>query len=496
MNLIKKISIRVFVLLVFLLAANQVYRLLFLESDLQEHSDLINLVRELPDSARIVYLGESSNFTFGDFDINTSRISDLISGYYPDIEFGTISHGALHAGNFKILLNQIPEDSKIETLIVTLNLRSFNSQWIDSKLETSLAKSMVLLKQPPPLFKRSILSFKAYDIKTDDERQKRINKSWEKDEIFLFEKGIETTVDQWAEEILAVPDTILNYEQRILGMHYIRTYAFEIDTAKNVRIKDFDDIVRKAQKRDWNLVFNLMAENTEKANQLVGPELVRIMRNNALLLGSRYTKMGVTVVNNLESVSDASYLDRNWTTEHYDEAGRKIVAKNVARKMKSIYPSYYKEVVYKDNVQKAHFFNDCEGTVRWFQMGTCTREKSYSGDYSSKINREDPFSVGLTRQINMVPSKNLNEVNITFRYFQPFENSSAQIVMEMLGGEKKPVWLNYHVKDSSPVKNDWDKIDFTFNMPEDARDYQLIKLYIWNPGKEPVYIDDIDIHFN
>ena len=77
----RQILIRIAALLAFLLAANQFYRLFFFEGDLQEHSDLINLVREIPDSARVVYFGESSNFTFGDYELNKKRISDLISGY-------------------------------------------------------------------------------------------------------------------------------------------------------------------------------------------------------------------------------------------------------------------------------------------------------------------------------------------------------------------------------------------------------------------------------
>jgi hypothetical protein len=278
-------------------------------------------------------------------------------------------------------------------------------------------------------------------------------------------------------------------------MHYIRTYAFDIDTAKNIRIKDFDEIVKIADNRGWKLVFNLMAENTEKAAQLIGPGLVRIMRNNALLLGSRYSAMGVTVVNNLESVPDSSYLDQNWTTEHYDEAGRKQVAANVAKMMKQIYPDDYKDVEYTDHIKKSHFSNDCEGKKRWFQMGTCTRERAYSGRFSSKINREAPYSLGLTRQVKMIPGNKLNYADISFRYFQPHENSSAQIVMEVIGGDNKPVWVNYYIKDSSPIKNHWDKIDFSFKIPTDIQDYELIKLYVWNPGKEPVFIDDIDIHF-
>lgn len=495
MEELKKISLKFALILAFLLVANQVYRLFILEPDLQEHSDLINLVRELPDSATVVYLGESSNFTFGDYDLNTKRISDLTSEYYPGEVFGTISHGALHAGNYKVLIGQIPENKQVQTLIVTMNLRSFNTQWIESKLETSLAKSMVLLKEGPPLLKRAILSFKAYDIKTDSEREKIINKRWENNEIFLADRDHEITVNQWTAEILSLPDSIMPQPQRLLGMHYIRTYAFEIDTLHNPRVKDFDRIVEIAKERGWNLVFNLMAENTEKAAELVGPDLVRIMRNNAMLLCSRYTEMGVIVVNNLEAVPDPSFLDRNWTTEHYDEKGRKIVAENLALSMQNIFPEEFTSVKYMDTLQRSTFFNDCEGSVRWFQMGTCSREQAYSGEYSSKINREDPFSIGFTRPVNMIPSNNLNRVVVDLFYFQAYESSDAQVVMEILGGDEKSVWINYHISDSKPPLGEWIQVNTSFNIPEVVHSHKLLKVYVWNPGKKPVFIDDLHIQF-
>jgi hypothetical protein len=68
--------------------------------------------------------------------------------------------------------------------------------------------------------------------------------------------------------------------------------------------------------------------------------------------------------------------------------------------------------------------------------------------------------------------------------------------MELLGGDKKPVWVNYHISDSEPPVGVWYHIGFTFRIPEDVMEHRLIKLYVWNPGKEPVYVDDIRIRFD
>ena len=137
-----------------------------------------------------------------------------------------------------------------------------------------------------------------------------------------------------------------DYAQTELACHYIKAYGFQIDTLKNPRIADFDEIVELARKRGWNLVFNLMAENMQKAEELVGEDLLFLMNENRELLLNYYQSKGVMVVDNLSLVDDAQFIDQNWTTEHYAEKGRKTVAKHVAHGLKSWYPVEFRDAGY------------------------------------------------------------------------------------------------------------------------------------------------------
>ncbi|UPT67594.1 MAG: hypothetical protein M0D57_02665 [Sphingobacteriales bacterium JAD_PAG50586_3] len=87
--------------------------------------------------------------------------------------------------------------------------------------------------------------------------------------------------------------------------------------------------MKEAKKKNINVVFNLLAENTQYADSLVGPVLVNLMRENRDLLIKRYTAQGAIVVDNLELVNGHDYIDQNWTTEHYNQTGRWIIARNV-----------------------------------------------------------------------------------------------------------------------------------------------------------------------
>ncbi len=342
----QKILFKIVALIVILIISNIIYVNFQYEKDIQAHSDIIDLVGEVQDTSEIIYIGESSNFTYHKNDIDKRSISQLIASYYPNKKLGPINKGAIHANIFIPLLNHIPENSNVETIIVTLNLRSFGADWIYSKLETALQKSIVLLKPYPPIINRFLLSFKGYPIRDDEENARIVRKKWGKDILhfpydFPYKNVNEWDVGMWNTGIKNADGT-KNIEKSQLACHYIKTYAFQLDSDKNPRIKDFDKLVILAKKRNWNLVFNLMAENVEQAEALVGKDLIYLIDQNRKFLIDRYQKKGVIVVDNLDNVPDEEYIDRNWTTEHYTEKGRKIIARNVADSMKTIYPEEYR----------------------------------------------------------------------------------------------------------------------------------------------------------
>jgi len=127
-----KILIRLIAISIILLGCNFVYIYISQEEDIQEHSDIINLLREAQYNADVVYFGESSNYTFKEDDKDKRMISEMINDFYADLRLKTVTKGAIHADIFNVLLKHIPEDSEVKTIIITMNLRSFNAQWIFS----------------------------------------------------------------------------------------------------------------------------------------------------------------------------------------------------------------------------------------------------------------------------------------------------------------------------------------------------------------------------
>ena len=315
--------------------------MLFLKTDIETQSDLMNILPLKNEKPQILYLSESSNFSIHQNDTDTRKISEMLSSYRPDLKIHTAEKGALHAGIYKILLQQIPKNSSIETVVLTLNLRSFGADWIYSKLETSLQKKAILLKPGFPLINRILLSFKGYDIKTDKERERQVIQHWKNDRLnynFEYKNTREWDIGLNQKGILNTDGTI-SHEKTVLACHYVKSYAFDISNGSNVRIDDFDEIVEICSKRKWNLVMVLLAEDMEKANLLVGNDLIFLMNRNKEFLIKRYqSNPKVIVVDNLDNVPSKHFLDQNWTTEHYDQTGRSIIAKNIADSISILHP--------------------------------------------------------------------------------------------------------------------------------------------------------------
>lgn len=494
----KKIAVRLVTLLFVLLALNLIYKRLFYEQDLQEHSDIINLVRDVPEDANIVYLGESSNVSYRGDDIEKRPISAFISDYYPSLGVYDITKPAAHAGIFKALLENIPDESKMETVIVTLNLRSFNAQWIYSNLETSLQKSLVLLKNRPPLFNRFLLSFKAYEIKTDEERVEQFRKKWEED-LFTFPYDFpHSNVAQWDYWMAyeGIKDELGNtdYAQTELACHYIKAYGFQIDTLHNPRIDDFNEIVNLARERGWNLVFNLLAENSEKAEHLVGKDLLFLMNENARILREYFQSRGVMVVDNLHAVENEQFIDQKWTTEHYAEKGRRTIAENVASAIKIWHSDAFIEIE-NSNSFSTEFFNDCDQDQIWGQMQTVTDEQAFSGTNSSVTGAGYPYSITFEYPLKAIPDSLKNMLTIRFKLYQEVIGSAAKLVIEARGLDFKPYYNDINLKNHEKEAETWLDYQYVIPVPDSIKSAYQLKAYVYNPSQEKIYIDDFGVIF-
>jgi hypothetical protein len=333
----RQFLIKLIIFFLVLILIDRVYYYSLFEKDLAAKSPELVLIRDTCENSDVFYFGESSNDTYYPDDSTRYSISTLISQLFPSLRFTTVNRNASHAGIYRAWLSQIEKARRLpRSLIVTMNLRSFDAMWIHSKLETPLREGLVLGDPFPPLVNRFRLSLQAYDSKSDKEREKEMLEEFRTRQLRFPYPFAFKTVSDWD---LAMAYGEINRSEKkdrettILACHYIKAYAFNLDE-RNPRVRDFDKIVSWCDKHQVSLYLNLMAENVQYADSLVGEELVYLMRSNRDYLKQRYNRGNCTVVDNLEAVNGSDFIDQNWTTEHYRCKGRLRIARHVAESMR------------------------------------------------------------------------------------------------------------------------------------------------------------------
>jgi hypothetical protein len=472
----KKLLIRIGMVLAMLVVLNWVYATWFFEKDLRKHSDIVELSWDVTDdSCRIIYLGESSNNTYGEKEANHRKISEFTSDYFPTVKMGDMTKSAGHAQTYYYMLKHVPASSKVETVVVTMNLRSFGPLWIYSRLETALRKQLVLLEDYPPLMNRFLLAFKAYTIRTDEEWDALAYEHRHKDPLdfpydFEFDDNYAwDSANAWRGWYDF--DGKYNTEMTWMAGYYIKSYGFNI-TDDNPRVKDFDAIVELCRERGWNLVFNLLAEDVDKANELGGKDLMFLMKRNRDYLLRRYGSLdGVTVVNNLSLVRDVNFIDQEWTTEHYYEEGRRIIADHLAQTLRNFYPEDYHN---PDSLKM--------DTGHYFLEGTIT------------IDRQTPYSMALALTADSIRS-DWGMVNVAFEINQQDDLSKPIFAVEKLDAQGEKSIDSYDVKAQVIKTGAWDFATFALPIDSTFRTAQKIKLYVHNFSDSPIQIRNLDVSF-
>ena len=499
MQEIKKIAVKIGLFAIVLVALNYVYTQFFFQADIKEYAQVYELIEALPDSTEIVYIGESSNQTYSPYDVDKRKISEFLADYFPSIGVSDITKPASHAGTYYTLLTAIPESKKVKTVVVTLNMRSFNAQWIYSDAETSLQKETLLLKRFPALYNRFLLSFKGYDTTPEDEREAQMKNMWASEPIQMPRKFDFTNLKDWdhwlVHEGMKDENGNIDIPRKNLASHYLKAYGLQINFETNPRIKDFNNIVTLAKERGWKLVFNLMAENIDKAHELVGSDLTYLMRENRDKLVDYYLKKGVTVVDNLESVRDIDFIDQDWTTEHYTERGRRAVAKNVAVGLKKFYKHEFKEPAHS-NLQPTKFYNDCEDQRNvWGNMQTVTTERFFEGKKSSKVGGVDKYSMTMTYPMDQMVDSVKNKVVVDLMLYRSDKSAQPTLVVGISKGDASLKWLGINLYEDDNQVGKWQKIHYDLNFQSYLPEADLIKVFVLNNENAPCYVDNFSVEF-
>lgn len=472
--------------------ANIVHTLLFLESDLRHYAPLALKINRMELNPDVLYIGESSNTTYRGDDADKSSIAMFIGQHLKGVKVSEITQPAGHAGTFKSVLNYAVPRLNPKIVVVTLNLRSFDAAWMNSRLEPSLSESLVLMRDYPPIVNRTMLSFKDFFTQTHDESDDLLLDMWSQPIESLPKSFPYSSVLDWENGIITDSASFQNEDDRALALHYIKAYAFTIDTLTHQRIADLDDIVEQAKKWGIKLCFNLMAENCEMAEELVGKELIELMDQNRRVLLDRYRRKGVLMIDNFAIVPDSNFVDRNWTTEHYSEHGRRVIAQSVAKGLADKFEFVFSDVNPVHDSSQTRFTNDCEGLTVWGGGDSISDEESFSGLYCSKTGGEIPYGLTFEFPLNLLPKNHLDSVHYSFVF--KGENPELSGAVLQTSGDN-PFFMMLPFYDGEFTTNEWHNARVSFPINDQIRMSKTIKLFIFTKAASTLYADDFSVEF-
>jgi hypothetical protein len=195
---------------------------------------------------------------------------------------------------------------------------------------------------------------------------------------------------------------------------------------------------------------------------------------------------GYIIINGINELYTKPYLRSfcTYLTGHYNN----ILIFNLKRKEKNFIPEDRKvDKVYNCDaealsIDKHNFLGKGESVL--FQNGeTRSDEFAHNGKYSCKLNKDFPF--GMT--IKLQDLKNGESFSLSVWRKAPGKSKGGLVA----SSSPNPFYYTEYKLLINQLDG-WEKINMEFFIPVELNNQELV-IYVFNPGSEPVYFDDLEI---
>jgi hypothetical protein len=144
-------------------------------------------------------------------------------------------------------------------------------------------------------------------------------------------------------------------------------------------------------------------------------------------------------------------------------------------------------------------FNGFEDKQTWDKdTSIISTEKVWQGKYSVKLDERDQYGPSCANRISLLTDKPFKKVQCSLWAYATGTFKDAQIVAEIsFKDDDNQVYENYFWLSSKfdyfIDKNKWGQVFFSFNLPELRSRNDELKIFVWNPDKQPLYIDNFEM---
>jgi hypothetical protein len=156
----------------------------------------------------------------------------------------------------------------------------------------------------------------------------------------------------------------------------------------------------------------------------------------------------------------------------------------------------------KENIEKVILFeNDIEKRdTAWLNPDVRVTEKAHSGMYSSKVDKNNPYSTGIRKNLKEVAYHKNTVIRASGWFFVPEKGSDSYFAISFVAGGKSlnfnPFGLDRYMQNFGQ----WEHHTFEMYMPKFHEKTEndpsaLVELYYFNGSEVPCYVDDLKIEF-
>lgn len=143
-----------------------------------------------------------------------------------------------------------------------------------------------------------------------------------------------------------------------------------------------------------------------------------------------------------------------------------------------------------------NFMTDFENDNWGDETKLRNEELAHSGKFSQKMNEHSEYSINFNKRLTDFTSIQNGTVTASVWINLKDADNDGKLVLEFDSQGKSFEWYSADIKSFNLEPGKWQQVLLTRPLPKRKASDDMIKSYVWNPGKKTFYVDDFKITIN
>lgn len=147
------------------------------------------------------------------------------------------------------------------------------------------------------------------------------------------------------------------------------------------------------------------------------------------------------------------------------------------------------------SADEGYYSQDFDNLKMWTRDQLLTNEHAHSGNYSAYTDSTHEFSQTFEMDFNYAKSKGYTNLRFAAWCYVASADPKAGLIASVESPEKSLAYGGIDLTTAISEVLKWQKVSGYLKFPETAPEGTKIKIYLWSPKKQKVFVDDIELQF-